>query len=282
MPERWRRRLTPSRRGTAVSAGSDHVASELQTRSIVGIGLILLALGALLSGGMLFWLLLVVAGVLMQGEWSNLVGASEQHRRIAMFAVSVPLAIMSPLAAEVSWLAFGLMMAAFFFTALVTRSLRLALGIFYVCIPVMALLFLRSLGSNGTGLLLAFWTLGLVWATDIGAYFTGRSLGGPKLAPRVSPSKTWSGLGGGIAAALLFGFALHCFFGLPAVLAAASGLLAVAAQLGDLLESWMKRRAGVKDSGRLLPGHGGVMDRLDGVVAAAPLAAVLYYMSRML
>ena len=253
------------------------MSSELRTRTIVGIILVLLASTALYFGDFLFWLLLVVAGVLIQGEWGDLVGASPDHRRLAMFAVSVPLALLCPLAAGVSWVAFTAMATAFFFVALVTRSIRLALGIAYVCLPVMALIFLRQQTPPGTsGLLLAFWALSLVWATDVGAYFAGRAIGGPKLAPRVSPSKTWAGLAGGVLAALVLGFLLHRFAGLPIQLAAASGLLAVAAQLGDLLESHMKRRAGVKDSGTLLPGHGGVMDRLDGVVAAAPLAALAY------
>jgi phosphatidate cytidylyltransferase len=252
------------------------MGSELRTRTIVGLVLILLAVGALLAGGLLFWLLLVVAGVLMMGEWAALAGVSAEHKRLAMFTVSVPLAILCPLAAGVSWLGFVLMMAALFFILIVTRALRLALGVAYVCLPVMALLFLRGQSPQLWGLTLAFWALGLVWATDIGAYFAGRAIGGPKLAPRVSPSKTWAGLGGGVVAALLLGYALHLCAGLPAQLAASSGLLAVAAQLGDLLESWMKRRAGVKDSGTLLPGHGGVMDRLDGVVTAAPIAALLY------
>ena len=250
------------------------MSSELRTRAVVGLLLIALASAALYFGGFFFWLLLVIAGVLMQGEWADLTGASPEHRRLSMFAVSVPLALLCPLAAGLSWTAFTLAVAAFFFVVLVTRSARLSLGIFYVFVPVMALIFLRQ--QQPGGLLLAFWTLSLVWATDIGAYFAGRSIGGPKLAPRISPSKTWAGLGGGVLAALILGFVLHRFAGLPIQLAAASGLLAVAAQLGDLLESAMKRRAGVKDSGTLLPGHGGVMDRLDGVVAAAPLAAVLY------
>lgn len=249
------------------------MSNELRTRAIVGIILIMVAVAALVAGGFFFWLLLVIAGVLMQGEWGSLVGASPENRKLAMFAVSVPLAILCPWAAGVSWIGFTLMVAAFFFVGLAGRSMKLALGIPYVCVPIMALLFLRGQGPDGFGLLLAFWSLSLVWATDIGAYFAGRAIGGPKLAPRISPSKTWAGLCGGVLAALLLGFLLHRFAGLPIQLAAASGLLAVAAQLGDLLESAMKRRAGVKDSGTLLPGHGGVMDRLDGVVAAAPLAA---------
>ena len=250
------------------------MSNELRTRAVVGLLLVILASAGLYFGGFFFWLLLVIAGVLMQGEWADLTGASPEHRRLSMFAVSVPLALLCPLAAGLSWTAFTLAVAAFFFVLLVTRSLRLALGVLYVFVPVMALIFLRE--QQPGGLLLAFWALSLVWATDIGAYFAGRAIGGPKLAPRVSPSKTWAGLGGGVLAALVLGFVLHRFGGLPIQLAAASGLLAVAAQLGDLLESAMKRRAGVKDSGSLLPGHGGVMDRLDGVVAAAPLAALLY------
>ncbi|CCW17569.1 Phosphatidate cytidylyltransferase [Sphingobium indicum BiD32] len=252
------------------------MASELRTRAIVGVVLIAVALGALLSGGLLFWVLLSVAGVLMQAEWADLSGVSADHKKLSMYAVSVPLAILCPLAAGLSWFAIGLLAAAFLFVIGATRSVGLALGVLYVCLPVMALLFLRGQTPNIFGLTLALWALALVWATDIGAYFAGRSIGGPKLAPRISPSKTWSGLGGGVLAALLIGFLLHRFAGLPIELAAASGLLAVAAQAGDLLESAMKRRAGVKDSGSLLPGHGGVMDRLDGVATAAPLAALLY------
>jgi phosphatidate cytidylyltransferase len=185
----------------------------------------------------------------------------------------VPLAILSPWAAGPSFLALGLVLAAFVFVAAARRSLLGGAGALYVCVPMLSLLYLREQG--GVGLLLAFWALGLVWATDIGAYFVGRSVGGPKLAPRISPGKTWSGLAGGVVAALVFGFLLHVWAGLPVRLAAASGLLAAVAQAGDLFESWLKRRAGVKDSGTLLPGHGGLLDRLDGAVAAAPLAALL-------
>lgn len=241
-------------------------------RAAVGVALIALALAALFAGGALFWLLTAVAGVLMQAEWADLGKAGAQDRRLSLFAVSVPLAILSPFAAGPSYTAVALMAAAFLFVALICRSARLAAGVYYAAIPIFALLYLRD---QPHGLLLTFWALGLVWATDIGAFFVGRSIGGPKLAPSISPGKTWSGLGGGVVAALLFGFALHFWLGLPIRLAAASGLLAVAAQLGDLFESWLKRRAGVKDSGSLLPGHGGVLDRLDGVVTSAPIAALL-------
>ena len=252
------------------------MVSDLRTRTIVGVALSAMALGALLAGGIIFWLLLVVAGVLMQGEWGDLTRATAEQRKAAMFSISIPLALLCPLAAGIDWPVLIAGAAAFFFIAFTSRNIVLALGVPYICIPVTALLFLRGQPPYAYGLLLAFWALGLVWATDIGAYFAGRSIGGPKLAPRISPSKTWSGLAGGVLAALMLGFLLHRFAGLPIQLAAASGLLAVAAQLGDLRESAMKRRAGVKDSGTMLPGHGGVLDRLDGVVAAAPLAALCY------
>lgn len=252
------------------------MTSELRTRAVVGFALIALALGALLAGGIVFWMLLSVAGVLMQGEWGDLTGADPQQRKAAMFAISIPLALLCPLAAGIDWPVLIAAAAAFFFVAFTSRKPALACGVPYILLPIVALQFLRGEQPYAFGLLLAFWALGLVWATDIGAYFAGRSIGGPKLAPRVSPSKTWSGLAGGVLAALVVGFLLHRFAGLPIQLAAASGLLAVAAQLGDLLESFMKRRAGVKDSGTLLPGHGGVLDRLDGVATAAPLAALIY------
>ena len=170
-----------------------------------------------------------------------------------------------------------------FFVVIVTRAPTLALGVLYAGLPVFGLIVLRRqigvlpVGGHRfvEGLVFTAWALALVWATDIGAYFAGRTIGGPKLWPAVSPNKTWAGLIGGVAAASLFGAAMHGWAGLPLRLTLATPVLAVLAQGGDLYESWLKRRAGVKDSGKLLPGHGGVMDRLDGLVPVAPLAALL-------
>jgi phosphatidate cytidylyltransferase len=118
---------------------------------------------------------------------------------------------------------------------------------------------------------LALWLIAVVWATDIGAYLVGRSLGGPKLAPSISPGKTWSGLAGGVGAAGLAGLGAALLHGQGRVaeLVAASMVLALVAQVGDLFESSLKRRFGVKDSSDLIPGHGGVLDRVDGLLAAA-------------
>jgi phosphatidate cytidylyltransferase len=140
-------------------------------------------------------------------------------------------------------------------------------------LPMLALTWLRDLAS--TGLLAAAWALSSVWATDIGAYFAGRAIGGPKIAPRISPNKTWAGLFGGMIAALALGLGLTKWAALPIALALFSPILAVFAQAGDFFESWLKRRAGVKDSGTLLPGHGGLLDRLDGAVSSLPIAALI-------
>ncbi|EAV44140.1 Phosphatidate cytidylyltransferase [Stappia aggregata IAM 12614] len=147
-------------------------------------------------------------------------------------------------------------------------------GIAYSGLALFSLLALRE-GSEG--LLVAFFLVFVVWATDIFAYFTGRALGGPKLWPRVSPKKTWSGAIGGLVLATLFGTGVALVANaqhlvLWALLAAG---LSVVSQAGDLLESAIKRRFDVKDSSRLIPGHGGIMDRIDGLVAAAIFAVLI-------
>ncbi len=150
-----------------------------------------------------------------------------------------------------------------------------ALGTVWVALPCICLLWLARQEAGGRATLL--WLLAVVWATDIGAYAIGRTLGGPRLAPRWSPSKTWSGFAGGTVCAALAGAATALALGLspalPVVLVSAG--LAIVAQFGDLAESLAKRRFGVKDSSGLIPGHGGLLDRLDGLLAAIPALALL-------
>jgi phosphatidate cytidylyltransferase len=141
-------------------------------------------------------------------------------------------------------------------------------GIVYIGLAAMILILARSLGPA-----IVLLPLLAVIATDIGAYFAGRAIGGPKIAPRISPSKTWAGLAGGAIAAGLVLVLWASLSGSPAAVTilplylAAGGGIAVVAQAGDFFESWMKRKAGVKDSGHLIPGHGGLFDRVDGLVA---------------
>ena len=150
---------------------------------------------------------------------------------------------------------------------------RLA-AVLYALAAMLALLWLRHQPNGGRETIL--WIVACVWATDIGAYFVGRTAGGSKLAPRISPGKTWSGLVGGMAWSAVASAVTGYIFGLGETvsLALIGALLAVVAQLGDLLESAAKRRAGVKDSGTLIPGHGGLLDRVDGLVAVLVVVAV--------
>jgi len=147
-------------------------------------------------------------------------------------------------------------------------------GIGYVGMPMIAMWWLRTLDAGQ----MVLWLFFIVWATDIGGYVFGKSIGGPKLAPKLSPKKTWAGLLGGMAFSVAVGVGLQLTFGIVStmvVLVIASGLLAVWAQAGDLLESGIKRHFGVKDSGELIPGHGGLLDRVDGLVFVAPAMALL-------
>ena len=149
-------------------------------------------------------------------------------------------------------------------------------GFVYALVPALALLWVRErFQVNGAplGVELLLWVFITTWSVDIGAYFAGRTIGGPKLAPAISPNKTWAGLIGGMIAAALFGGLWVYLLQLPNILYWLAPLFAVAAQVGDLFESWLKRRAGVKDSGTWLPGHGGALDRLDGLVVVATLTA---------
>ena len=149
-------------------------------------------------------------------------------------------------------------------------------GFFYALLPALALLWIRERDHHGLALLV--WTFVVTWSTDIGAYFAGRRFGNRKLAPAISPNKTVEGLYGGILAASLLGGAWALATGLGIGLLLLAPFFAVAAQGGDLFESAMKRRAGVKDSGAWLPGHGGVLDRLDGLVPVAVLTAAVQLM----
>jgi phosphatidate cytidylyltransferase len=261
--------------------------SELGTRIVSGIVMILVALAALWLGGIAFWLLVTAAALLMFDEWARLTGGSRKvtlftHVVIFLVLAIVELHLIGWLSLPVSGRLFGylglmlggivVMLLAAAKVALVGRNARVGAGVLYAGVPALGLIVLRQ---EPAGLALAIWVMVVVWATDIGAYFAGRGIGGPKLAPRISPNKTWAGLIGGILAAGVCGALIAHFTALPLLFWWLGGVMAVMAQAGDLFESWLKRQAGVKDSGNILPGHGGVMDRLDGLVPVATLTALL-------
>jgi phosphatidate cytidylyltransferase len=249
-------------------------AGSLRLRILSALVLAPLPLVAIWLGGAFLWVLTVAAAIVMAWEWSRLCGGGSVL--IGAVAVSVAVAAFAGIAAGAA--------AALSGAAVVWLAERLqhhaaprwmAAGCLWVAVPCIILLWLAQGASGGRNTLL--WVFAVVWATDIGAYAIGRLLGGPRLAPRWSPRKTWTGLLGGIGCAALAGWATANALGaspvLPLVLVSAG--LAIVEQFGDLAESVAKRRFGVKDASSLIPGHGGLLDRLDGLLAVIPAVALL-------
>ena len=219
----------------------------------------------------------LLAAVLMALEWSRLTGAGAGGWTTpAAIAVIVAAGLAAALGAF-AWALWLIVLgaAAAGAAGVAGRSSAwLGAGIAYIGLPCLALLWLRGLSPMGLETVL--WVLALVWAVDIGAYFAGRGIGGPKLAPRISPNKTWAGLGGGVLGGILVGALTAQATGapLPAIAALSAGL-AILGQAGDLMESAIKRHFNVKDAGHMIPGHGGVLDRVDGLIAVLVGVAAL-------
>ena len=265
-----------------VSAGTAPDVAELRSlalRTLSALVLAPIAVGAILLDRPAFDLLVAAGAGVLVWEWDGLCGEGRFGRTgVALLAVvlATVLAVSLGFAASACALALA---GAFLVDRLAvaqgspTPRWRGA-GALYLGVPAIALLWLRD-DANGEKVVL--WLFIVVWATDIGAYAAGRLIGGPHLAPRLSPHKTWAGLGGGIAAAAAAGAAVAR--GLASadagVLTALSAALAVVAQLGDLTESAIKRHFNVKDVSGLIPGHGGLFDRVDGLLAAAPAVALV-------
>lgn len=257
---------------SAEPAVAPRKTSDLAIRTVTGIALILLAVACLIYGQDPFWLLLTAAALVMLAEWCGLIAAPRWHMWVALPGLLAPLLLENAHVDVPDTASWYTLLATTLAVGIFTRSGTLAAGMLYAGLPVLSLFYIHV---QYDGIDLSFWTLAIVWATDIGAYFSGRTFGGPKLAPVWSPNKTWSGLIGGMIAAEAVGIGLTFVLHVQMHLAVLAGLLAVAAQMGDLFESQMKRRAGVKDSGKLLPGHGGVMDRLDGCVPVLCIVALI-------
>lgn len=239
-------------------------------------------LGAIYFGGYWFTALLALGGALMMLEWCSLTGGQHWQARVgAVLLLFLMLAVLHlGLVASVLQLFAILAGLVLLGVALVLKNgLRmgwLLTGIGYVAFPIAALWWVRAGEGGGLWLL---WIFLVVWATDVGGYFAGKGIGGPKLAPRISPKKTWAGLIGGMALSALASYLMNLiypFTASPMGITLTAALLAVWAQVGDLLESGIKRHFGVKDSGGLIPGHGGLLDRVDGLVFVAPAVVLLF------
>ena len=288
-------------------AGTPGHVPDLATRFVMGVVMIAVASVAIWFGGWPFRILITVAAAITLAEWADMhrVAWPWTWLGVALLALLLlgggeylyPAGAVDTIRLDSgeemwaiddatftpAWYAMAAALVTGLLLGLASRRPTLGWGFVYVGVPAVALLVM----SWAVGFGLIFWLMVVTWATDIFAYFAGKSIGGPKLAPRISPSKTWSGLIGGIIAAAVLGYAAAWFFrfgeaaefdqdtweqaanSLYGLFFYLGGAMAVVAQLGDLYESWVKRRCGVKDSGTILPGHGGVLDRCDGLMAVS-------------
>jgi phosphatidate cytidylyltransferase len=234
-------------------SASAHKWSDLSVRATSGVVMAAGALVLIWIGGWIFSIACLILGGIIAWEWLRI--TSRGPKNISMIGI----------------------------------------GLLYALVPALCLIYLRTLYrepvsySVDIGRIALLTVVTTVIATDIGAYFAGRMIGGPKLAPKISPKKTWAGFLGGLASAIIIGLLIANYVRaiplaadaarqLPIISIFQSVILSISSQLGDLFESWLKRRYNVKDSSNLIPGHGGVMDRLDGLIFAAPVA-VLFIMA---
>ncbi len=249
-------------------------ASNLQQRVLSGIVLIAVALTLTWAGGIWYRLLAAAISGAVLYEWLSMTAQGEKpsNRWLAIGLLAV-LLILLVSGASISFLSMALVGAVIVTGAHAVRfeaGFWPTLGLAYAGLLGVALSALR--GDDAAGLYATLFLFAVVWATDILAYFVGRAVGGPRLAPSISPGKTWSGAVGGTVSALIAGLAVASYFGSPlgwAALAVLILVLSVVSQIGDLFESSIKRRFGAKDSSQLIPGHGGVMDRVDGLATAS-------------
>jgi phosphatidate cytidylyltransferase len=251
--------------------------SNLMLRIVSSLVLAPLAIAAAYFGGLVFFAFWAVAALAVLWEWQTLVCADERNPVLAIGAVALAgsglLIMLGRPGIAIALIALGCFGAA----ALASNIRRMwcTAGVVYAAGLLVAPVLLRRDASFGFAAILFLFVI--VWLTDIIAYFVGRAVGGPKLMPRVSPNKTWSGAIGGTVASMIGGVVVASQFDIGGLAAAAvvAFVLSIVSQLGDLAESAVKRRFNAKDASQLIPGHGGLMDRLDGFVAAAVVGVLI-------
>jgi phosphatidate cytidylyltransferase len=257
------------------SASSPH-STELGKRVASAIVLAVLAVGAVAVGGWPFTLFWAAAALGIFWEWNAIVAGSATA---VLAAGETAIAVAAVAAGFGSFAAalFALVIGALAAGALSGSGRRVwgGSGVLYAGTALLAPVLLRR--DEELGIVAIIFLFGVVWSTDILGYFVGRAVGGPKLAPRISPKETWSGACGGAAGAVVAAMAVMLAAGIRPLMpvAAVALALSIVSQGGDLFESGVKRHFGVKDASQLIPGHGGLMDRLDGFIAASGVAALL-------
>ncbi|CAA2158149.1 Phosphatidate cytidylyltransferase [Methylobacterium brachiatum] len=271
---------------TAPPAARPSGRRELWLRVASGVVLAPAILAALVYGGWPFAGIWLAAGIIGFAEWMVMSRTEPREVLIALGAATLGALLLCQRGGAPALACLAVLLLGAAACATVARTgfgrVRALAGVLGAAAIASVPVALRD--DPGIGLVGPAWMFAVVWSTDIAAYFAGRKIGGPKLMPRVSPNKTWSGAIGGLVGAVaagslvavaadLAGLDLPSAASLP-VVAGVSALASVLSQAGDLLESGLKRRYGVKDSGKIIPGHGGVMDRLDGFFAVAVLAGL--------
>jgi phosphatidate cytidylyltransferase len=249
--------------------------SDFLPRVASAVVMAVLAIGTAWIGGAAFAIFWCLAAIAVLWEWHGVVGLSRRLPILLLGGAALAASTLLVLRGQSTHAVAALVLGSAITALLADPGRRgvAAFGPIYAGVLALAVPLLRQSADDGFAVVI--WLFAVVWGTDTMAYFGGRTIGGPKLAPRLSPSKTWSGFGVGVLSGAVLGlFAAprsDCFLCL-----AVAGLLGGAlAQAGDLFESALKRRFGVKDAGSLIPGHGGLMDRLDGFIAAAVFATVV-------
>ena len=270
----------PERPSASASQGpagfGARVGRDLGPRVISGVFIASVALAAILAGSYIWAIAVALVVGIAAWEWGRIVRGGGADPALVSHVVTAVAAVLLTSTGNRGWALLLVFVgsAEMLWSSRTRHPVLSAAGVLATGLPAVALVWLRDDATFGTVAVLFVVTA--VAMTDIGAYFSGRLIGGPKLWPRISPNKTWAGLGGGmIAAALVGAIVANTVSGAATShLMLLGALLAVVAQAGDLAESALKRRFGVKDASQLIPGHGGVMDRIDGLATASLLAAV--------
>jgi len=252
------------------------------TRPLFGIGLALIALVFLALAPAFFATLVVAISIAAAWEWYRIVGQGRSyHSEVAVNAITIALSVAALLLTRQAWIALLLLAAGAGMSWMVAKDRYInpmwqAAGVLYLGLPALALASLRAFEPRGAMIIVGMFLI--VWATDSGALIFGKLIGGPRMAPVLSPSKTWAGtIGGSVTASLVFATFIWFLGGAAGEAALFALLFSSTAHAGDLFESFVKRRFGTKDSGSMIPGHGGVLDRMDSTLAASVAMALLVF-----
>ncbi len=255
--------------------------SSLFKRVATAVVLAPLTIALIYAGSPWINVLALVFGAMLSWEWAHMVPNGKAPFYATAYTTALSASVLLGCPAAIAAVVAGTALLVWLKAKGEARRNLLTLGVLYISVGIGSLIWL----FNTVGFVTTLWFLIMVWCVDIGGYVVGCNLKGPKLAPKISPNKTWSGLIGGVMFSVIASVAFSHVFSLHAnalFYAVFGGVIAVIAQIGDLVESYIKRSLGIKDSSNLIPGHGGVFDRVDGLIFAAPLVVLWFKFGLML